>query len=62
LDDLRNLYAHNYAGEADDEYFAHKPPRYVLLKRGDRVPLTCGAEFDGYRLHLELATFGSTRR
>ena len=44
LEDLRHLYAHNYAGEADDEYFRHS--RHVL-KRDIAVRLTCGAQFDG---------------
>lgn len=52
LDDLRHLYAHNYAGEADDEYFNFKP-RHVL-KRGVTKQLTCGAQFDGRRLSLNL--------
>ncbi|HUZ91801.1 MAG TPA: hypothetical protein VMU78_07875 [Methylocella sp.] len=51
LDDLRHLYAHNYAGEADDEYFRHT--RHVL-KPDVPVPLTCGATFDGRRLGLDL--------
>jgi hypothetical protein len=52
LEDLRQLYAHNYAGEADDDYFAHKP-RHVLAP--GRVELTCGAEFDGRRAQLNLS-------
>ena len=51
LEDLRHLYAHNYAGEADAEYFRFK--RHVLLS-GPRVPLTCGAQFGGGRLQLGL--------
>src|SRR5262245_56575194 len=47
LEDLRHLYAHNYAGVADEEYFNR--PRHVL-KRGDPVQLSCGALFDGHRL------------
>ena len=38
LEDLRHLYAHNYAGEADDEYF--RKTRHVLT--GAAVGLTCG--------------------
>jgi hypothetical protein len=51
LDDIRHLYAHNYAGEADDEYFNR--PRHILCP--DAPPqLTCGAQFDGHRLSLDL--------
>jgi hypothetical protein len=32
LDDIRHLYAHNYAGEADDEYFDFTTRR--VLRRG----------------------------
>jgi hypothetical protein len=51
LEDLRHLYAHNYAGEADDEYFARD--RHVLAAD---VPLelTSGAKFDGRRVQLDL--------
>jgi len=51
LDDLRHLYAHNYAGEADDEYF--KWQRHVV-EYNVPLPLTCGAIFDGRRPQLEL--------
>lgn len=50
LEDLRHLYAHNYAGEADDEYFARK--RHVL-NRG-AITLTCGAQFASGRVYLDL--------
>jgi hypothetical protein len=53
LEDLRHLYAHNYAGEADDEYFSPRHPRHVL-KPDVLVQLTCGATFDGRRLSLNL--------
>ena len=56
LEDLRHLYAHNYAGEADPEYFATSKTtrtRHVLA-RGERVLLTSGVEFDGERVKLEL--------
>jgi hypothetical protein len=52
LEDLRHLYAHNYAGQADDEYFARK--RHVLA-RDTAVPLTCGAQFGGRRAQLDLS-------
>jgi hypothetical protein len=51
LEDLRHLYAHNYAGEADDEYFSR--PRHVL-KRNVALQLSCGAGFDGKRPSLDL--------
>jgi hypothetical protein len=52
LEDLRHLYAHNYAGEADDEYFKIRT-RHVL-QRGFATQLTCGAAFDGRRPWLDL--------
>lgn len=62
LEDLRHLYAHNYAGEADDVYF--KWTRHVLAPGG--VKLTCGAQFDGQRAQLDLSHLryycGITRR
>jgi hypothetical protein len=51
LEDIRHLYAHNYAGEADDEYFSRG--RHVL-RSGKVTRLTCGAQFDGHRLSLDL--------
>src|SRR5947209_14097115 len=36
LEDLRHLYAHNYAGEADDKYFGQKP-RHVLAPDGVKL-------------------------
>jgi hypothetical protein len=53
LDDIRHLYAHNYAGEADNEYFNFRIPRRVL-KPGPPTRLTCDAQFDGHRLSLDL--------
>jgi hypothetical protein len=52
LEDLRHLYAHNYAGEADDKYFGRT--RHVLYC-GVATQLTCGAEFDGRRPQLDLS-------
>jgi hypothetical protein len=46
LEDLRHLYAHNFAGEADNVYFNRKQPRHAL-KSGVHVTLTCGASFGG---------------
>jgi hypothetical protein len=44
LDDLRNLYAHNFAGHADAKYFDRK--RYALAP-GQALDLASGAKFDG---------------
>ena len=55
LDDIRHLYAHNYAGEADDEYFNFsKQRRRCVLKPGTPTRLTCDAQFDGHSLSLDL--------
>jgi hypothetical protein len=51
LDDFRHLYAHNFAGEVSAEYFKKK--RHVLAA-GTVVQLTCGAQFNGQRLQLDL--------
>jgi hypothetical protein len=51
LEDFRHLYAHNYAGEADDDYFKHA--RHVL-KPNVSIQLTCGVEFHGRRAQLDL--------
>jgi len=53
LEDLRHLYAHNYAGDADDQYFDLRWRRHVLA-RGVVVPLLSGGRFDGERVHLDL--------
>jgi hypothetical protein len=53
IEDIRHLYAHNFAGEADSDYFQNK--RRHILKQGVTVPLTCGAQFDGQRLQLGLS-------
>ena len=53
LEDLRHLYAHNYAGEADDEYFNPNRKRHALAY-GVAKPLTSGTQFDGRRLSLDL--------
>jgi hypothetical protein len=50
LEDLRHLYAHNYAGDADAEY-ANRP-RHVLV-RGKPIQLTVGARFDGQSVQLD---------
>jgi hypothetical protein len=51
LEDLRHLYAHNYAGDADQKYFERK--RHVL-KFGAVTTLKCGASFNGHRASLDL--------
>jgi hypothetical protein len=51
LEDLRHLYAHNFAGEADDSYFNHA--RHVF-KQGVPAQLTCGARFNGRLVALDL--------
>jgi hypothetical protein len=53
LEDLRHLYAHNYAGEADDVYFGPNHTRHVLARAG--ITLTCGTAFDGQRAQLTLS-------
>ena len=53
LEDLRHLYAHNHAGDADDVYFDPKRPRHVLAPSD--VMLTCGAAFNGRRAELNLS-------
>jgi hypothetical protein len=52
LEDLRHLYAHNYAGEADDQYFQVR--KRHILKSGVATTLTCGTTFNGNRAHLDL--------
>jgi hypothetical protein len=52
LEDIRHLYAHNYAGEADAEYFRRK--RHLLVA-GTTTQLSCGAQFHGHRLALGLS-------
>jgi hypothetical protein len=52
LDDFRHLYAHNFAGETDAVYF-NKQKRHVL-KSGSTVQLTCGVQFNGQQVLLDL--------
>ncbi|HEY3058234.1 MAG TPA: hypothetical protein VGL99_04580 [Chloroflexota bacterium] len=51
IDDMRHLYAHNFAGLADQAYFTH--PRNYLAAA---IPytLTSGNKFDGHHLVLRL--------
>ena len=53
LEDLRNLFAHNYAGRADAAYFKAKK-RHVLDSRVS-VSLSSGAMFDGEYISLSSA-------
>lgn len=49
LEDLRQLFAHNFAGHTDADYFRRK--RHVLSP-STPVTLSCGAQFDGQRVLL----------
>ena len=55
LEDVRHLFAHNYAGRADAMYFTRKNgkkwKRHVLDSRVS-VSLSCGAMFDGENISL----------
>jgi hypothetical protein len=51
LEDLRHLYAHNYAGDADAQYF--RRPRHILQSSVPKQ-LSCGAQFDGQRAWIDL--------
>jgi len=51
LDDFRHLYAHNFAGQLDTTYFNKK--RHVLAL-DTPLQLTCGAQFNGQQLLLDL--------
>lgn len=51
LEDLRHLHAHNYAGEADEEY-AKRRTRHLLI-RGRAVDLSVGVRFDGYSVRMD---------
>ncbi len=52
LEDLRHLYAHNFAGQADARYFSHQQ-RHVLATT-TTVRLSCGANFDGQSAPLDI--------
>ena len=54
VQDIRKLYAHNYAGEADGKYFNNPKHKRHVLKSGKVMQLTCGAQFNGHRLSLDL--------
>ena len=51
LEDLRHLFAHNFAGHADAEYFSKK--RHILAS-GTSIRLSSGAVFDGTNLPLDV--------
>ncbi len=53
IDDLRHLFAHNFAGDADELYFSLKHPRHVL-RLGTPLTLSSGAEFNGRRVVLQV--------
>jgi hypothetical protein len=53
LDDLRHLYAHNFAGVAEASYFARRHTKKQTphaLQQGVAVGLDSGAYFDGTRV------------
>jgi hypothetical protein len=52
LEDLRHLFAHNFAGQADAEYFKYKT-RHVLTTAAPKV-LSSDAQFTGHRITLEI--------
>ena len=52
LEDLRHLYAHNFAGHADELYFKR---RRHILRRGDQGQLSCNALFDNGRVVLQMS-------
>jgi hypothetical protein len=52
LEDIRHLYAHNFGGDADAEYFRRK--RHVLLS-GPQRQMTCGVQFNGRQLPLDMS-------
>ena len=54
LEDIRHLYAHNYAANPDEEYFNFNRSRHVF-ERGKPTTLNCGAVFNGSHLNLELS-------
>ena len=55
LDDMRHLYAHNFAGIADATYFKKRTRNF--FKSGSSYKLSSGNQFDGHRLILTLHDF-----
>jgi len=49
LEDLRHLYAHNFAGTTDPQYFTR--PRHVLATPTPAT-LSCGAQYNGSQVAL----------
>jgi hypothetical protein len=45
IEDIRHLFAHNFAGQADETYFSSRA-RHVL-KGAEPHSFSCGASFDG---------------
>jgi len=65
LDDLRNLFAHNFAGVADDTYLVTYKDRRRCLRDGQPYRLTCGYQFNGVggdRITLTLDHFRALHR
>ena len=52
IDDMRNLYAHNFAGVADATYFNNRPRS--CFQASIPYTLTSGNRFDGQQLTLTL--------
>ena len=55
IEDIRHLYAHNFGGLADDNYFSNR--RRYFLKSARSMTLASGADFDGRHLHIEAGNF-----
>lgn len=53
IEDIRHLFAHNFAGEADSFYLGNRP-RHVLQGAATK-PLSCGACWDGRGVPLEFS-------
>ena len=51
IEDIRHLYAHNFAGHADKQDFSR--PRHVFASK-TQTELASGARFNGERLQLDL--------
>jgi hypothetical protein len=56
LEDVRHLFAHNYAGRADAVYFGAK--KRHILSSGVSVSLSSGAIFDGAHISLNATHLG----
>jgi hypothetical protein len=60
LDDFRHLYAHNFAGRLDAAYFTNK--KRQVLASDTPQQLTCGAQFNGQQLLLDISHLNSTQQ